>query len=132
MLFRWMRHRLRRLSGIALLAVFGLVFAPTISHALAHGGNSAWAEVCTPQGMKLVALDEHGVPDTSAPPSTTISHLDHCPLCGLGAAALPRAAPAPWASLPGLRHTLPRLFLQAPRTLFAWAAPPSRGPPHRT
>lgn len=132
MSLEWMRQRLRRLSGIAMLALFGLVCAPTISHALAHAGSSAWTEVCTPQGMKLVALDERGAPDPTAPPTSTISHLDHCPLCGLGASALPPAPPVPTAALDGPRQHLPRLFLLAPRTLFVWAAPPSRGPPAHT
>lgn len=124
-----LRHRLRRLSWIALLAIFGLAFAPAISHALAHGGGSAWTEVCTPRGMKLVALDETGAADPT-PTLAGSSHLEHCPLCALGVMAPPPVPTAAPLRMDGAAHAVPRLFLQAPRTLFVWAAPPLRGPPN--
>ncbi|HSI61328.1 MAG TPA: DUF2946 family protein, partial [Ideonella sp.] len=89
-----LRHHLRRLSWIALLAILSLALAPTISHALASSaaGGSAWAEICTPQGTRLVALDD-GQPPA---PALSFGHLDHCPLCGLSGTALglPPAAPS--------------------------------------
>ncbi len=106
--------------------MLALALLPTLSHALsAARGLSNWAEVCTPQGLRLVALDGTAVPD--AAPAV---HLEHCPLCALQNAA---AAPPPAAAvvLPLVLHgaEVPALFLQAPHTLFAWRSPHPRGPP---
>lgn len=124
-----LRHRLRRLSWIACLAIFGLALAPTISHALAHAtGTSAWAEVCTPQGTKLVALDEAGSGPVT--PAAGGGHLDHCPLCGLGSSPVaPPPVMVPVTLLIDLGNATPPLFLRAPRPLFAWAAAQPRAPP---
>lgn len=130
--FTALRHPLRQLSWIALLAIFGLSLAPTISHALAAAsGQSAYTEICTPQGTRLVALDEGAAlkpPTTPLTPS--LGHLDHCPLCGLAGHA-PALAPTLLVWLPdgGLSHAVPHLFLQAPRPLFAWAPSQARAPP---
>jgi Protein of unknown function (DUF2946) len=123
-----LRLHLRQLCWVALLAVFGLAVAPTISHAMAGAqAKAGWTEVCTPQGSQWVSLADSGGP---AQPDTAGSHLEHCPLCGLAGAAvgLPPAAPAVQPPA-GLQHAVPRLFLQSPRPLFAWAAAQPRGPP---
>ena len=126
--FTALRHRCQRLSLVAFLAIFGLAFAPTISHALAHGGGSAWSEVCTPQGTKLVTAAD-GSSD-GGQPATTLDHMTHCPLCGLSATPFAVPVVAPVSIEPaGLSHLLPTLFLSAPRPLFAWAASQPRGPP---
>lgn len=110
-----LRHRLRRLSLIAFLAVFGFALAPTLSHALAAA--NPWAEICS-------AADEAKVPGTGA------THLEHCPLCGLGAGAAPLpAAPAASIVLPQGAAHVPALFLHAPRPLHAWSAAQPRAPP---
>jgi Protein of unknown function (DUF2946) len=126
-----LRHRLHRLSWIALLAIFGLAMVPTISHALARvTGTSAWTEVCTPQGTQLVALDETGSGPVT--PAAGGSHLDHCPLCGLGGSPVaPPPVAAPVTFLIDLGNATPTLFLRAPRPLFAWAAAQPRAPPLR-
>jgi Protein of unknown function (DUF2946) len=120
------RPHQRRFVWLALLAMLALALLPTISHALsAARGGSNWAEVCTPQGLRLVALDGQALPD----PVPAV-HLEHCPLCALQSAA---AAPPPAATvvLPPVPHRaeVPVLFLQAPHTLFAWCSPHPRGPP---
>jgi len=104
--------------------MLALALLPTLSHALA-GSSSAYAEVCTPQGMKVVALA-----DGEQQPATASLHLEHCPYCVAGGAAagLPPAPPA--LPLPPAEVALqPPLLLQAPHTLFAWAAAQPRGPP---
>ncbi|OYT85553.1 MAG: hypothetical protein CFE46_17560 [Burkholderiales bacterium PBB6] len=129
-----MRRRLQRLSWIAFFAIFGLAFAPTISHAMAAAaGNSLYTEVCTPQGTRLVSLadgSEASGPEASLSGAAGL-HFDHCPLCGLGGQApLPPSAPPTDAlATPALSHAVPRLFLQAHRPLFAWAAAQPRAPP---
>jgi hypothetical protein len=118
------RHHLRLGTWLALVAMLALALLPTVSHALARSG-SGFAEVCTPQGMKVVALA-----DGEQQPSSAAMHLEHCPYCAVAgtAAALP---PAPLVlPLPPAEAALqPPLFLQAPSTLFAWAAAQPRGPP---
>jgi hypothetical protein len=110
--------------------MLALAVLPMVSHALAlaRGGPGAWVEVCTPQGMRLVAVD-----DSAAQPAAPVSaegHLEHCPSCLLGADASgpPPAALAAWSSPQGPAG-VPLLFLQAPRTLFAWRSAQPRGPP---
>jgi len=126
--FTAIRQPLHRAVWIAFLAIFGLVFAPTISHALAHGGGSAWTEVCTLQGMKLVATVDAA--DQSSQPATSLDHMTHCPLCGLSASPYtPPAAAHSVIEPTGLSHLQPTLFLRASRPLFAWASAQPRAPP---
>lgn len=116
---------------LALLATLALAVLPSVSHALAfaHGGASAWAEVCTPQGMRMVAVDPEQQTDSSAPMQAAAT-LEHCALCALagGASALPASGPVALPLLPN-SHALPWLFLHAPHTLHAWRSAQPRGPP---
>lgn len=108
------------------MLAFALV--PTISRALAFGtGSSAWAEICTPQGLKVVVAAEG-----DEAPVQAGAHLDHCALCGPstdGAAPLP-ATPA-LLQLPLGSAEVPRRFLQAAHTLHAWRSAQPRAPPVR-
>jgi Protein of unknown function (DUF2946) len=119
------RHR-RLTAWIALLAMLAIALVPTVSRAMAFAtGSPSWAEICTPQGMKLVAAV-----DGDEAPVQTGAHLDHCALCGLssdGAAPLP-ALPVP-LQLPVGSAEVPRLFLQAAHTLHAWRSAQPRAPP---
>jgi hypothetical protein len=102
---------------IAFIAIFALALLPTVSRLLAHAsGNSAWAEICTPRGVKQA-------------PAPAGAHLDHCPLCGLAGSALapPPAAAQATALMPS--RAMPALFSAAPLPLHAWAAQRARGPP---
>jgi hypothetical protein len=122
------RSSLRRVAWLALLAVLAMGLLPTVSHALAlKRGGSAWAEVCTPQGMRLVAVDS----DDSPAPLQASGHLEHCPLCALQGmdASAPPPARTSVLMLPVQRLGLPPLFLQAPATLHAWRTAQPRGPP---
>ncbi|MEN9628595.1 MAG: hypothetical protein RJA10_1822 [Pseudomonadota bacterium] len=107
-----------------------LAFAllPTLSRAMAFaGGGSAWAEICTPQGLRLVAT---GDAQPSDAPLQAGLHLDHCKFCSMasdGAAPLPAAAPALHLPLNGAAP--PQRFLQAAVTPHAWRTAQPRGPP---
>lgn len=115
---------------LALVAMLALALLPSVSHALAYArGGAAWAEVCTPQGMRLVAVDAAQAADAGTPVQAA-GHLEHCPLCVLGGDAPPLPpAGAATVPLPLAGAELPPLFLQAPRTLFAWRSAQPRGPP---
>jgi hypothetical protein len=119
-----LRPHLRRLSMIAFVAIFALALLPTVSRLLAHAtGSSAWAEICTPQGVKsLAVMGEQPTP-------TAHAHLDHCPLCGLAGSALAPPPAVVSAIVMAPLRELPLLFGAAPRPLYAWAAPQPRGPP---
>ena len=111
--------------------MWALAVLPAVSHALSfqRGGASHWAEVCTPQGMKLVAVDA-ALPGQTSAPLQAAGHLEHCPFCTLHGLDL-APPPAPAAALPQAVavRSEPLLFLQAPRTLFAWRTAQPRGPP---
>lgn len=126
-----LRPAAHRHAWIAILVVLAMALVPTLARALAHsqGEGTQWVEVCTSQGMKLVAVTEHDGPAApgEAPP---LSHLEHCPFCTLGQgwAPLPvrafELAPLAVAGTP-----VPERFLQAPRTAHAWRTACPRGPP---
>jgi hypothetical protein len=120
-----LRHHLRGLATIAFVATFALALLPTVSRLLAHAtGSSAWAEICTPRGLKPAQAGDEQPASTAA-----AAHLDHCPLCGLAGSAL---APPPLAAVLAVKAPapgLPPLFGAAPRPLFAWASAQPRGPP---
>ena len=120
------RHHRLLTAWIALVAMLAFALVPTVSRAMAFGiGSSSWAEICTPQGMKRVA-----VADGDEAPAQAGAHLDHCALCGLstdGAAPLP-AARAP-LRLPVGSAAVPQAFLQAAHTLPAWRRAQARAPP---
>jgi hypothetical protein len=121
------RLRLRPATWLAVLAVLALVLAPTVSRALAFAnGGSTWTEVCTPLGMKFQAVAETG----EEAPAAQVGQLEQCGYCVLSAGA----APLPVVASPDLpvaeaAKALPALFLQAPRTLFAWLSAQPRAPP---
>lgn len=123
-----LRHHLRLAVWLALAAMAAVALLPTLSHALARaagGGSSAFTEVCTPQGTKLVALA-----DGQAAPDSALLQLEHCSWC---TAALGDLAPPPLAwhqdgPVAGAGF-VPALFLQAPHTLHAWASAQPRAPP---
>lgn len=111
------------------MAIFALAVVPTVSRLLAsQQAIPAWAEICTPQGAKLLASAAVDG-ESPAPAPAAAMHLDHCPLCGLSASPF---APAPAVTAvvgDAPVRTSPPLFSSAPRPLFAWAAARPRGPP---
>jgi Protein of unknown function (DUF2946) len=124
-----MRRRLHAVTWFALVAMWALALAPSVSHALARAQGEAgrWAEVCTPQGLQRVTLGDEG----PATPATEGAYLAHCAFCGLGGAdgaVLPTAAPAgaPDATAGSLMPVAPQAL---PCTLADWSSPPARAPP---
>ncbi len=96
---------------------------PTLSRAaaLVQGDTAPWSVVC--------AAPAAGA-GLAAAPAETRHLLEHCPLCmlqadGLGLSPHVRPLVAPVA--PG--HSVPWLFLRAPRPLHAWSSAQARAPP---
>jgi hypothetical protein len=134
-----LRRRLHPLTWIALVAVLALAVLPTLSHALSHAasqGPGGWAEVCTQNGPKRIAVDASGklmdtlVETDGNAAHVGATHLQHCPLCVLvlDAPMLPPSAPA---AIPLVLASVapPPAFLHAPRTPHAWRSAQPRGPP---
>ncbi len=95
-------RRRRWPAWLALWAMLAMALLPGVSHALAwaQGGHTQWAEVCTAQGLRLVAVADAAGTQAPALPAAH-AQLEHCLFCagGLGPAALPPAwAPAAPAS----------------------------------
>lgn len=127
-----LRQHLRSLSWIAFFAVFGLVFAPSISRAMAApSGETLWSEVCTPEGTRVISfLADHAAPAEAPVSGSPLLHLDHCPLCGLSAAAWAPAPPLAQVAHPvASAERVPHLFLHAHHPMFAWKSAQPRGPP---
>jgi len=116
-------------AWIACIAVLMAALAPAISQAVATraDGPQGWTEVCTTQGMQRILIQ--GAPALPDAPAPEHFSFEHCPFCltHAGVAVLP---PVP-IRLPASvgRDSLPALFLDAPRPLFAWLSAPSRAPP---
>lgn len=110
--------------------MLAMAVLPTLSHALAAArGDSRWAEICTPQGMRVVAVSgESGAP--APDPASAAAHLEHCAYCAqsVGALGMP-PAPVGVVPLPLAGAELPALFLPAPHTQHAWRSAQPRAPP---
>jgi len=124
----------------ALWAMIAMAFMPTISHAMvrfsAPTGSPMVMEVCTTRGVERISMDPGlQLTDQSADvgsktlPASHDLNAEHCPMCGQsGHSALPPPSQSV-LKLPGLSDAPPRLFLVAPRPLFAWLQARPRGPP---
>lgn len=118
--------QLKRICGVAVLAILMLALAPAISSVLGGANYAAWVNVCRTGPMASTSLAANN-PDH---PGGT-GHLSaHCPYCALHADTLPTAphTPAiPRDALPSFME--PQAFLQAPSTGHVWRHAPSRAPP---
>lgn len=124
-------RRARWLAPLVLAWVCVAVLAPTLTRLLqSAAGVPVWQVVCgsseAHQSVRLMRVDGGGDESRAA----LYAAQDDCPMCGLQHAgwAPPPAVPRVPVWLGSGGH-LPALFLQAPRPLFAWAAPWSTGPP---
>lgn len=124
------RHR-RLAAWLAIFAILLNALAPSVSHAIgAQRGDPLLGAVCTSDrsGLALAVLAAASADDEHDGSARAMSSA--CPFC-LTHAGTPAILPSPPALLraPRLGHAPPRLFLAAPRPLFAWAAVHARGPP---
>jgi hypothetical protein len=110
------RRDRRWLSLLAALAIFAITLAPSISRAMAaSAGFDPLAELCSTVGT--VSGETGG----SGP------HLDHCPLCSIGAALPAAEFAAGSAVVPAIDVAAEPA--PAPAGLRPWAHAPPRGPP---
>lgn len=112
------------------MAVFGLVCAPTLSHALAHARqDGAWASLCTSNGLQPVLADGSAAAPGQAvtPGSAGLHTLSHCPLCGVTSGGM---APAPSPS-GGVAHPPGIAHVQHGQASVRAPAPPRHDSPAR-
>ncbi|WP_457328999.1 DUF2946 domain-containing protein [Rhizobacter sp. P5_C2] len=119
------------IAWIASLAILMGALAPAISHAVARGtgSSSAWAEICSALGAKLVRVDDDAG-DQRNPAAPGEHAFQHCLYCSFHAAApgLPPTS-ALELQLPLLQFQAPAPFLSGPATAFVWLSAQSRAPP---
>jgi hypothetical protein len=119
-------------SWLGLLAVLLLTICPTLAQAFQRSPDRVapvYADICTASGGHLVTLGDLPTGHNTSAPLPEIGNPDHCPLCGVtGHSGMPESPTAP-LKLPALSDAPPRLFLLAPRLLFAWLQARPRGPP---
>lgn len=114
-----------------MLAMVALALMPTFSQAIAASrGQNTLAEVCTAQGMRVVALTADASDVDTEPARTFAAHAEHCPFCGHSTATVgmpPLAAAMVTAC--DATTAMPALSFAAPYTFHAWRASQPRGPP---
>ncbi len=125
--------RIKRLHvWIACFAILLNALAPSISHAISAsaGQTAAWAEICSVDGARLVAVGTDHAQSPDGSPSPQAQPSAHCPFCSphAGTFALPAAAMTLPVPIAGAR-LLPSLFYRSPQPLFSWAAANPRAPP---
>ena len=125
----------------ALWAMIAMAVMPTISHAMvrfsAQTGSSMVMEICTTRGVERISMDpglqltdESVDVESKTLPASHDLNAEHCPMCGqTGHSGMPPPSKS-LLKLSGLSDAQPRLFLLAPRPLFAWLQARPRGPPH--
>lgn len=117
----------------AWIACFAMLFgalAPSVSHALSAQRGSAWTEVCSANGVKMVQTMEGQGDPVQVDGENAAGHLDHCAFCATNPASatlLPGSARCIPVQ-PG-RDTYPPLFFQSPSPLAVWTPAQSRAPP---
>ena len=107
-----LRRHLRQLGPIVLLAIFGVVFAPTLSR-LASAAQP-WGGICSTK-----ADDKAHLPQAT--------DGGHCLLCALGAAPPPAAVGGPRLAVAG--YECPGIAPAAPVPARPWAGARPRAPP---
>jgi hypothetical protein len=118
------------LSAIRSAVLVGLIALAHLMMPLAwYGGLSAGqaslVEICTPQGIRVLALDSDGVPAPVQPSSS--HHEKHCPLCN-GPFAPPQATPVAAGDIAPIHRPSARPAVTPAQTAFA-DRPPATGPP---
>lgn len=133
------RFRKRFHAWLAIAAMLMAALAPAVSRATATVGEGLLIDVCSAGGthqIQILAGEAERYLDSilaggEESDDSSGSSLSSCPYCashtlGVG---LPPLASAARLLTQGVSDALPRLFLIAPRPLFAWSPSSPRAPP---
>ena len=133
--FMSFQRSIRCVSLIALAIMVFAALAPTITRSMPHGQGSGYLEVCTAEGIRVVAVAQdgngQGIPAPQSPSHSTQDHGNDCPFCNLQFSKFLPPSDTPRVAPQRVSH-LPPLFYRAPKPLFAWAQTRSRAPPRLT
>ena len=125
-----LKQRYRRPAAwIAIFAILLNGFAPAVSHALQARLGITWLEICTPDGLKRIAVEYSGArPDI--PPGTHVVANDHCSYCAPHGATFVHVPPKPGvpAVLAGPALLVASPWVGAPQ-LALWTSWHARAPP---
>ncbi|MER2553064.1 MAG: DUF2946 domain-containing protein [Thauera sp.] len=132
------RFRQPLLAWIAIFAMALSALAPAVSRAMGPDANSRHViQLCSAAGVEWVELSAEEAARYSEAGAVSGEHdrdtrplLDHCPYCSahFGSALLPPMVLSAVFAVVG-SAVMPRLFLAAPRPLFAWSSSHPRAPP---
>jgi len=137
--FTWVLRRFG--AWVSLWAMIAMTVMPTISHAMVRFSAPAGApmvmEICTTRGVERISVapglqlnNQSADAGSKTLPASHDLNAEDCPMCGqTGYTGMPPPSQSV-LKLPGLSDAPPRLFLLAPRPLFAWLQARLRGPPH--
>lgn len=122
---RWLRPSAFLSAVLVGLIALAHLLMPLAWYGGLSAGQSSLVEVCTSQGIKVLALGADGASAPAQPASP--HHEKHCPLCN-GPFAPPQAAPVAAGGIapphrPGLHPP------QSPVQAALVARPPATGPP---
>ena len=131
----------RLLNKIALIVIIFASLAPSISHALAAKNGTSFAqEVCSTNGKKITIqvlttqgqqlITELAINKSEVPKNISM-HLEHCPFCSAGAAAV--ALPSqPLAIIALLEISAQKAAKYAVPVIASrhYKHPPSQAPPY--
>ena len=111
-------------SWIASFAVLFMAMAPSVSEVIDNARAAAPFEICTMGGRVDLDRLKPGHPADSG------HVVHHCSYCALGTHGLapPPAPLTAWAFL-AMSSVVPRLFLHASHTGYAWISAQPRAPP---
>lgn len=83
----------RRTAWLAILAILLNAFAPAMSHAMAAHFGISLLEVCTPDGLKRIAV-EYSAARPDVPQGAHVAVDSHCPYCAPHGASFAHTPPA--------------------------------------
>jgi Protein of unknown function (DUF2946) len=125
--FRQLRRRIALMASILMLAV---ALVPSVSRAMVTASGHGWAEICTTQGTKWVSVEQAVAGESTDDAAVFGGHLDHCPLCSLGAhSPALLGEPVVLGLFDAPDASFPERFFSASRTPHAWCTAQPRAPP---
>ena len=120
----------RRIAWVATFAILLNAFAPAVSHALAARLGVTWLEICTPDGLKRIAVEARALRPDIPPAAHVAANDNHCAYCAPHGATFAHAPPAAHVArlLGGAEILVTQLRTALPQ-LFPWSSKHSRAPP---
>lgn len=125
-----LRHLRRRIALLTSLVMLVGALMPALSMAWGTGQGKSLAEICTPQGMRWVAVAGDSADPSGEAPGSSGGLFDHCPFCSLGNHSPALVSDSVVLGLTAdAGHLYPERFYSAAQTPHAWCTAQPRAPP---